>query len=71
MTADVSTIEDAYDEIVKWQKHIFLVPIGKIGKEFISALCPSIATYAINTYRMHVRLFVMGRKELLSAEGTS
>ena len=37
----------------------------------ISVLCPSIATYAINTYRRHARLFVMGGKELLSAEGTT
>ena len=37
----------------------------------ISVLCPSIATNAINTYRRHARLFVMGGKELLSAEGTT
>ena len=37
----------------------------------ISVLCPSIATYAINTYRRHARLFVMGGKELLSADGTT
>ena len=37
----------------------------------ISVLCPSIETYAINTYRRHARLFVMGGKELLSAEGTT
>lgn len=35
----------------------------------ISVRYPSIETYAINTYRRHVRLFVMGGKELLSAEG--
>ena len=32
---NVSTIEDAYDEIVKWWKSTFLVPYGKIGREFI------------------------------------
>ena len=32
----------------------------------ICVLCPSIATYAINTYR-----FIMGGKELQSAEGTT
>ena len=37
----------------------------------ISVLCPSIATNAINTHRRHARLFVMGGKELLSAEGTT
>ena len=37
----------------------------------ITVLCPSIATYAINTYRRHARLFIMGGKELRSAEGTT
>ena len=37
----------------------------------ITVLCPSIATYALNTYRRHARLFVMGGKEPLSAEGTT
>ena len=37
----------------------------------ISVFCPSIATYAITTYRRHTRLFVMGGKELVSAEGTT
>ena len=36
-----------------------------------TVLCPSIATYAINTYRRHARLFIMGGKELQSAEGTT
>ena len=34
-------------------------------------LCPSISTYAINTYREPARLFVIGGKELTSAEGTT
>ena len=37
----------------------------------ISVICPSIATYAINTYHRHAQLFVMGGKELLSVEGTT
>ena len=37
----------------------------------ISVLCPSIAAYAINTYRRHARLFVMGGKEQVFAEGTT
>ena len=36
ITVNVSTIEDAYDEIVKWRKNTFLVPYGKIGREFIN-----------------------------------
>ena len=37
----------------------------------ISVLCPTIATYAINTYREPARLFITGGKELKSAEGTT
>ena len=37
----------------------------------ITVLCPSIVNYAINTYRRHARLFIMGGKELQSAEGTT
>ena len=37
----------------------------------ITVLCSSIATYALNTYRRHARLFVMGGKEPLSAEKTT
>ena len=36
-----------------------------------NALCPGLATFAINTYRAPVRLFVTGGKELISAEGTT
>ncbi|PFX27076.1 hypothetical protein AWC38_SpisGene8223 [Stylophora pistillata] len=34
-------------------------------------LCPTIATYTINTYRQPARLFVIGGQELRSAEGTT
>ena len=34
-------------------------------------LCPSLSTYAINIYREPARLFVIGGKELTSAEGTT
>ena len=34
-------------------------------------LCPTTATYAINTYRQPVRLFIIGDQELKSAEGTT
>ena len=37
----------------------------------IRILCPALATYAINTYRVPARLFVTGGKELSSAEGTT
>ena len=34
-------------------------------------LCPTTATYAINTYRQLARLFIIGGQELKSAEGTT
>ena len=33
-------------------------------------LCPTIATYTINTYRLSTRLFVVGGQKLKSSEGT-
>ena len=37
----------------------------------IRILCPMIAIYAVNTYRQPARLFVIGGKEIVSAEGTT
>ncbi|PFX33527.1 hypothetical protein AWC38_SpisGene1544 [Stylophora pistillata] len=37
----------------------------------IGVLCPSIATYTINTYREPARLFIIGGQELRSSEGTT
>ena len=37
----------------------------------IKVLCPSIATYAINTDREPARLFIVGGQELRSSEGTT
>ncbi len=37
----------------------------------IRILCPTIATYVINTYRLPTRLFITGGQELKSSEGTT
>ena len=37
----------------------------------IRVQCPIVATYAINTYRLSARLFIIGGQEILSAEGTT
>ena len=37
----------------------------------IHVLCPIMAIYTINTYKQPTRLFVIGGKEIVSAEGTS
>ena len=34
-------------------------------------LCPTLATYVINTYKQAARLFITGGEELISAEGTT
>ena len=37
----------------------------------VRVLCPLIATYVTNTYRIPARLFVVGGNEIKSAEGTT
>ena len=37
----------------------------------IRILCPMVATYTINTYRLPTRLFVLGGQEMKSSEGTT
>ena len=37
----------------------------------VRILCPTIATYAINTYREPARLIIIGGKEMRSEEGTT
>ena len=37
----------------------------------IRILCPTLATFAINTYREPARLFIIGGREIKSAEGTT
>ena len=34
-------------------------------------LCPTMVAYAINTYRLPSRLFIVGGQELKSSEGTT
>ena len=44
---------------------------GAAALHNIRVLCPTLATYVINTYRQPARLFVSGGEELISAEGTT
>ena len=37
----------------------------------ISVVCPTISTYVSNCYQSAARLFVIGRKEILTKEGTT
>ena len=56
ITVNVSTIEDAYDEIVKWRKNTFLVPYGKIGREFIDKFTEHINDWNNGSPSQHVAL---------------
>ena len=38
ITVTLSTIDKAYNEISKWRKNTFLVPYGKVGREFIDKM---------------------------------
>ena len=39
-------ILDAYEEVVHWRKHYFLVPYGQCGTVFVSELARSFKSYA-------------------------
>jgi len=38
-------VSDAYDEVVHWRSNLFLVPQGKVGKEFVQELVRLITAY--------------------------
>ena len=42
LTVSLSTIDNAYNEISKWRKNTFLVPYGKVGREFIDKMTENI-----------------------------
>ena len=38
-------VTDAYDEVVHWRSNLFLVPYGRIGKEFVQELSRLISAF--------------------------
>ena len=42
----LKSIEDAYSEVVHWQKNTFNVPFGKAGKGFVLELSRLLRAYA-------------------------
>ena len=42
-------MEDAYSEVVHWQKNTFTVPFGKAGKEFVLELSRLLRAYTDGT----------------------
>lgn len=51
-----SIIIDAYDEIARWKKNVFLVPYGKIGRDFIDQVTSHINDWNNSSDNYHVSL---------------
>ena len=51
-----STIINAYSEIVRWKKNVFLVPLGKIGRDFIDQVTSNINDWNNSSDNCHVSL---------------
>ena len=51
-----STIINAYSEIVRWKKNVFLVPYGKIGRDFIDEVTSHINDWNNSSDNCHVYL---------------
>lgn len=51
-----SSIIDAYNEIVTWRKNAFLVPYGKIGRDFIDQVTLHINNWNSGSDEQHVSL---------------
>ena len=50
------TIANAYDEITRWRKNVFLVPFGKIGRDFIDQLTAYIKDWNNGSENQHIAL---------------
>ena len=51
-----SDIIKAYKEIILWRKNVFLVPYGKIGKEFIDQLTTHVNQWNSKSEQQHIAL---------------
>ena len=51
-----STITNAYNEILRWKRNVFLVPYGKIGREFIDQVTSHINDWNNSSNNCHVSL---------------
>ena len=56
ITVSTNAINEAYNEVVYWRKNLFLIPYGKIGKDFIDKLTLLISAWNYETERQHVVL---------------
>ena len=51
-----SSITTAYNEIISWRKNVFLVPYGKIGRDFIDQLTMLINQWNNKSEKQHIAL---------------
>ena len=51
-----SSITTAYNEIISWRKNVFLVPYGKIGRDFIDQLAMLINQWNNKSEKQHIAL---------------
>ena len=56
ITVYSSVITKAYDEITQWRKNTFLVPYGKVGREFIDQPMTHITDWNNATQMQHIAL---------------
>ena len=54
--ANTTTIHNAYNEITRWRKNTFLVPYGKIGRNFIDQLTMHITDWNNGLENQHIAL---------------
>ena len=53
------TIRAAYYEVTQWRRNIFLVPTGKVGKEFVREATRLICSYAQRTVLESVAFYAV------------
>ena len=51
-----SDITEAYNEIISWRTNVFLVPYGKLGREFIDQLTMHISQWNNKSDKLHIAL---------------
>ena len=51
-----SVITDAYNEIATWRKNVFLVPYGKVGRDFIDQVTLHINDWNSGSDNQHISL---------------
>ncbi|CAB4036471.1 RNA-directed DNA polymerase from mobile element jockey-like, partial [Paramuricea clavata] len=56
ITVNSSTIINAYHEITRWRKNTFLVPYGKVGRDFIDQLTQHINDWNNASQTQHIAL---------------